>query len=1323
MPSLELIPMSIGLPWILHVIYQYLNGRQRGRSDQGRACRRLRYRPDLETLEDLTLLSTLDIVGGVLTYTAGNNVNNNVTVQAPGPGTQFTLNDTAETITVSAAAAAAGFTGNGTNTVTGPETSPSFTSIALNLGNGTDTLTLGPIVSAISPLSATDGGTAGDTVTIANTVNVAGNLALSGFTTINVNGALTTTNSGTVSLSAATAGATIGQINVTNTMMAAGAVSLTADNMNLGSSINAGANIVTLSAASAGQVIDLGGTDSAGTLGLTDAELGQITASLLRVGSLSNTGGIQVSAAAIGTTNAANYSSTLSLLSSGGIREIGVGSLGTPGTPLQNLALQTNAGQVTLTNAINTVAQIAANISSAFNTTFLDGLSLNVGTVDSVSGFTGTGGVTLQSSAAGTTLTVSQAISSTNKLITLTFDDMAINALVNSGNSNVLLRAFSAARPISLGTNAANQLGLTDAELTNVQAAQLIIGATTQIGAINLNGQITAHSSYNTLVLLTNNAIVDNNNIEPDLAVTNLFLRAASGIAANLAVTNLAFNNTTSAAVTLTNAGNLTITNVAGSGTSTTAGGAVSVTALGAGSLLSVGSPGIDTTNGGAVPGGANITLTADHMAINASLNAGTSAPQVTATSLLIDYTSGATLPQGLTFNGTAAGGPLTLSDQNGSAAHTYGVNTGSNHQIVRDGAAPVTWNANITNVTVTGGSLSDTFNVTPDASDDFAVNGGNPVPPAAPGDTLNLNLAGTSNPALSSTLTSSGYQGTRTFGNAQNVNFTQMETLNPNPLTITKTDGQTATMRGGTVTYTITVTNSGANAIPSATVTDMFPAATFSSASYTSVASGGATGNTASGTGNISDTVTMPVGSSITYTVTATVSPTASGSVSNTATASDGTNTASAIDADSLLTITKTDGVATVIPGLSTTYTITVANSGPNTIASASVTDMLPAGISGDTFTSTTTGGATGNTASGSGNISDTVTLPAGSTITYTVIARTATSARGTLVNTASVTGSGATVSATAAITLTPINYFAVGTGQGGAPEVKVFNAATGALLFDFFAYNPVFTGGVRVAVGDVNGDGIPDIITAPGPGGGPLVNVFNGKDLSLLLSFNAYDPAFLGGLFVAAGDVNGDGPAEIITAPDAGGGPLVKVFNGTDASLRLAFNAYTPAFLGGVHVAAGDLNGDGRAEIITAPGFGGGPLVQAFDGKTAALLIAFDAYAPAFIGGVFVAAGDINGDGKAEIITGANGAPQVNVFNSATGSLQQSYFAFDATFTGGVRVAATVVNGKPAIVAGEGPGGLPEVRIQDALTLAVLDDFFAYDPLFQGGVFVGGV
>jgi hypothetical protein len=313
---------------------------------------------------------------------------------------------------------------------------------------------------------------------------------------------------------------------------------------------------------------------------------------------------------------------------------------------------------------------------------------------------------------------------------------------------------------------------------------------------------------------------------------------------------------------------------------------------------------------------------------------------------------------------------------------------------------------------------------------------------------------------------------------------------------------------------------------------------------------------------------------------------------------------------------------------------------------------------------------------------------------------------------------------------------FIATGTDRGGGPEVKVFDAKTGALKFDFLAYDSTFLGGVRVAVGDVNGDGVADIITVPGPGGGPLVQVFSGTNLTLLVAFNAYDPAFLGGLFVATGDVNHDGFADIVTAPDLGGGPLVHVFDGKTGTALLSFNAYDPAFLGGVRVAAGDTNGDGFADIITGPGFGGGPLVRVFDGRSGAALLSFNAYAGSFTGGIYVTAGDINGDGRADIITspGVGGGPLVNVFSGPTGALLKSFNAYppvasplsifgsDGIWQSGVRVAAVDVSGdgKADIITGVGPSQRPEVKVFDAVTLALLDDFFAYDPAYLGGVFV---
>jgi subtilisin-like proprotein convertase family protein len=125
------------------------------------------------------------------------------------------------------------------------------------------------------------------------------------------------------------------------------------------------------------------------------------------------------------------------------------------------------------------------------------------------------------------------------------------------------------------------------------------------------------------------------------------------------------------------------------------------------------------------------------------------------------------------------------------------------------------------------------------------------------------------------------------------------------------------------------------------------------------------------------------------------------------------------------------------------------------------------------------------------------------------------------------------------------------VGAGPGGGPHVEVLSGATGAPLRSFFAYAPSFTGGVHVATCDFNGDGIPDIVTGAGAGGGPHVRVFDGATGTPLAGplgggFFAYAPAFTGGAFVACADMNNDGVPDIIVGPGPGGGPHVRVFDG---------------------------------------------------------------------------------------------------------------------------------------------------------------------------------
>jgi hypothetical protein len=121
-----------------------------------------------------------------------------------------------------------------------------------------------------------------------------------------------------------------------------------------------------------------------------------------------------------------------------------------------------------------------------------------------------------------------------------------------------------------------------------------------------------------------------------------------------------------------------------------------------------------------------------------------------------------------------------------------------------------------------------------------------------------------------------------------------------------------------------------------------------------------------------------------------------------------------------------------------------------------------------------------------------------------------------------------------------------AVGTGPGVAPLVQVFDRATGATRFSFYAFSPFFAGGVNVALGDLNGDGTADIVAAAGAGGGPHVRAFDGATGQEIRSFFAYNSNYVGGVSLAVADVDGDGTADIVVGTGAGNAPHIRVFSG---------------------------------------------------------------------------------------------------------------------------------------------------------------------------------
>lgn len=241
-------------------------------------------------------------------------------------------------------------------------------------------------------------------------------------------------------------------------------------------------------------------------------------------------------------------------------------------------------------------------------------------------------------------------------------------------------------------------------------------------------------------------------------------------------------------------------------------------------------------------------------------------------------------------------------------------------------------------------------------------------------------------------------------------------------------------------------------------------------------------------------------------------------------------------------------------------------------------------------------------------------------------------------------------------------------GTGKGVESQIRILNS-NGNMTKSYRAFSSP-QNGIRVACGDTNGDGKDDVIAIREEGSASEVRIYN-ENGSIRKRFFAYTQSFLGGMDIAVADVNADGKAEIITGMGPGALPRVQIFS-EEGTLIKSFFAYGLGYRGGVNVTAADVDGDGDTEIVTAPRFHGGPHVRIFS-SSGVPEGSFFAYGEGFHGGVNLATGDIDGDGIADIITGAGvgGGPHVLVFKGY-GSYARlaSFFAYASDFSGGVQV-----------------------------------------------------
>jgi len=294
---------------------------------------------------------------------------------------------------------------------------------------------------------------------------------------------------------------------------------------------------------------------------------------------------------------------------------------------------------------------------------------------------------------------------------------------------------------------------------------------------------------------------------------------------------------------------------------------------------------------------------------------------------------------------------------------------------------------------------------------------------------------------------------------------------------------------------------------------------------------------------------------------------------------------------------------------------------------------------------------------------------------------------------------------------------------GPGGSPHIRAFNKE-GLAESDpnkLFAYGENSRQGVFVATGDIDADGLDEIITAPRVGGGPQVRVFEKDGTQRGIEIWPFHPDTRTGINVASGDVDSDGKDEIAMSQSENGQAWVKVYKYNNAKEVVGeWNAFGEATCG-ASVAMSDIDNDGGDEVIVAAGYGCGPQVKIYEAN-GTFLKQFFAFEESYHGGLDVTAGDISGDGfrKDIIVSKKQEVAEIKVFHlGSTIETLASFRAFNS-FTVGAFVDSADIDEDDTdeIIVGASNGGGPQVELYESDGTKIDTTFFAYDESARGGV-----